>query len=228
MYDPIDSTLKGVSARWVVELAPSELVLLSGMELAPSRSISRFVEGAVEIPYARVRVSAFRLGEAILVAALSANAEARAIRLEARPRKGLLNLRSSNSLFVEPSEGLTIWPAESLEAKVRTVAEELRSRGRNHIANVVYHIVAGNYLEPWQQIARRVEKGLEARGLLQRASTSEVDHRDFEPSIISTARRQAMNLRALLLEHERDDPETWRLLIAGVKNGMALARPRFV
>lgn len=206
--------------------APSELALLNGERFTRAQVfLGATGDPQVMLLHADVNVSAVQLGQALLAIALLANHQAHAIRLEPRPKKGLLGLSSTDSLFADPGEQDVTWPAGSLEAKIRPIAERLAADGTHEVQQIIASLVPRS-AEPWATIAGLVVEGLHARGLVEDAAIGDPDFFDKSRSVLPDATKKLAAdqkpgpVEQLLSDCERDQPELWQRLIEQIKQAV--------
>lgn len=207
-------------------LAPSELALLNGERFTTAQVLLGATgDPQVMLLHADVNVSAVQLGQALLAIALLANNQARAIRLEPRPKKTLLGLSSTDSLFADPGGQEVTWPTGSLEAKIRLIADGLAADGQNEVQQIVAALVPRS-VEPWATIAGLVVDGLNSRGLVKGAAISDPDFFDQSRSILPDATKKLAAdqklgpVEQLLHDCERDQPELWQRLNEHIKQAI--------
>jgi hypothetical protein len=207
-------------------LAPSESALLHGERFTTAQVfLGATGDAQVMLLHADVHVSARQLGQALLAIALLANNQARAIRLEPRPKKQLLGLSSSDSLFADPGGQDVTWPAGSLEAKIRPIVDRLAPDGDNEVQQIVAALVPRSS-EPWAAVAGLVTDGLGARGLLEQAPIVEPDlfaesrWRLPEETRKLAADQKLGPVEQLLSDCERDQPELWQRLTEHIRLGI--------
>jgi hypothetical protein len=199
-------------------LAPSELALLHGERFTRAQVLLGATgDPQVMLLHADVNVSAVQLGQALLAIAVLANNQARAIRLEPRPKKTLLGLSSTDSLFADAGEQNVTWPTGSLEAKIRPLADSLAAKGENEVQQIVAALVPRS-TEPWATIAGLVVDGLNERSLVEGAAILAPDFFDQSRSILPDSTRKLAAdqklgpVEQLLSDCERDQPEIWQRL----------------
>jgi hypothetical protein len=199
-------------------LAPSELALLNGERFTRAQVLLGATgDPQVMLLHADVNVSARQLGSALLAVALLANNQARAIRLEPRPKKALLGLSSTDSLFADPGGEDVTWPSGSLEAKIRPIVDGLAAKGENEVKQIIATLVPRSR-EPWATIAGLVVNGLGSRGLLDSAPIVDPDlYEKGRWTLSESTRKLAADqklgpVEQLLSDCERDQTELWQRL----------------
>lgn len=196
-------------------LTPSELLLLHGDELVPAP-----VEGALEdpgtvLPHTEERVSTRELARLLLVAAVLANEDAHAIRLETCERPQGDGLRVG--LYLRPGNIMPDWPDKSLEEAIDFLVGWAAHNGHNEVWDLVYHLLERDDRRPERLIQSMAEEGMGNRGLLQPCGDEDCP---FMPTrwvlrgrmARFVARESAQPLRALLERTRAERPEIWHLL----------------
>ncbi|HZG65862.1 MAG TPA: hypothetical protein VEZ12_03915 [Herpetosiphonaceae bacterium] len=199
-------------------LAPTELALLHGERFTTAQVLLGATgDPQVMLLHADVHVSARQLGQALLQIAFLANDQARAIRLEPRPKKKLFGLSSTDALFADPGGQNVSWPAGSLESRIRPLVDRLAADGDNDVQSIIAALVERS-AEPWALVSGLVAEGLGSRGLLQQAPMVEPDlFPQSRWTLPEDTRRMAADqkigpVEQLLGDCERDRPELWQRL----------------
>ena len=199
-------------------LAPTELALLHGERFTTAQVLLGATgDPQVMLLHADVHVSARQLGQALLQIAFLANDQAKAIRLEPRPKKKLFGLSSTDALFADPGGQNVSWPAGSLESRIRPLVDRLAADGDNDVQSIIAALVERS-AEPWALVSGLVAEGLGSRGLLQQAPLVEPDlFPQSRWTLPEDTRRMAADqkigpVEQLLGDCERDRPELWQRL----------------
>lgn len=204
-------------------LTASELVLLQGDQFA-----KRVLMGNIALLHVDASVSAAQLGEAMLAVAFLACERVGTLRLEVRPKKAFLGLRTVDTLYAEPGDGGYAWPRPSIEASLHPLAVEwAEAKAQNEINNIVHTLLREDSDAPWQALIERVKTDMAARGLLQ--ATEQRTLKIFtttkyhlpETTAGLAARQSASSLQALLDDCQRTRPQVWKLLAAGFKKAVS-------
>jgi len=204
---------------------PSELVFLSGQLFAEKAWV-----GNVSLLHTEAKVSATQLGQAMFAAAFLAADQAGSIRLEVRQKKVLLGLGKADVLYVDPGDPAVAWPEQSLESRLRTLAEEWqRDRGRqNEVAHVLYSLLGQDSANPWQEAVELVKAGLAARGLLRKVEERKLkifvfSHYELPESTSAMLPGQPVEpVQRLLAECKSSRPQIWKLLVAGINKAIKM------
>jgi len=200
-------------------LTASELVLLKGDHFA-----KHVVMGNVDLLHVDAKVSAAQLGETMLAVAFLACERVGTVRLEVRPKRAFLGLRTVDTLYAEPGDGGYAWPKPSIEATLQPLALEwAEDKAQNEVANIVYTLLREDSVNPWQALIDRVKADMAARGLLQTSEQrtlkvfTSIKYHLPEATAGLAARQSEGSLQALLDECQRTRPQVWKLLLAGLK-----------
>jgi len=201
-------------------LTASELVLLKGDAFAKQAPLG----GNIDLLHVDAKVSAAELGQVMLAVAFLACERVSTVRLEVRPKRALMGLRTVDALYAEPGDGGYAWPAPSIEAALQPLAMEwAEDKAQNEVSNVVYSLFGEDSPNPWNTLLTRVKGDLAARGLLraieERTLKLFTTTRYTLPDITAAlAERQTVaSLQALLDDCERARPQVWKLMLAGLK-----------
>jgi len=204
-------------------LTASELVLLKGEHFAKHVAM-----GNVDLLHVDAKVSAAQLGEAMLAEAFLACERVGTLRLEVRPKRAFLGLRTVDALYAEPGDGGYSWPKPSIEASLQPLAMEwAENKAQNEVTNIVYSLFREDSANPWQALIARVKADMAARGLLETSEQrtlkvfTSVRYHLPEPIAALAARQSEASLQALLDDCQRTRPLVWKLLVAGLKKAAA-------
>lgn len=199
-------------------LTASELVLLKGEHF--SRHVA---SGNVDLLHIDAKVSAAELGRSMLAVAFLACERVGTLRLEIRPKRAFLGLRTVDTLYAEPGDGGYAWPKPSIEASLYPLAVEwAEDKAQNEVTNIVHTLFREDSTNPWQALIERTKADLAARGMLrtseQRALKVFTSVRYHLPDTTTSlaARQSETSLQALMDDCERTRPQVWKLLIAGL------------
>ena len=204
-------------------LTASELVLLKGDHFA-----KQVVLGNIDLLHVDAKVSAAQLGEAMLAVAFLACERVGTLRLEVRPKRAFLGLRTVDTLYAEPGDGGYAWPKPSIEASLHPLAVEwAEDKAQNEVTNIVYTLLREDSGAPWQALIERAKADMAARGLLrtseQRTLKIFTTTRYHLPDATAglAARQSVGSLQALLDDCQRTRPQVWKLLTAGLKKAVS-------
>ena len=204
-------------------LAPSELVLFKGEQFA-KKSFS----GNIKLLHTDTKVSAKGVGQAIMLAALLANEQTGAVRLEVGQKKALMGLRKVNTLFVTPGDITVSWPDNSLESEIRPLAEQLLAdKGRNEVSTIFYTWLRKDSANPWQSAVEYIKDGLASRGCLDKIEQKKLKiftltHYELPESTSSLAAQQSAEpIKQLLTTCEQTRPEVWKFLVKHIKTAIS-------
>lgn len=205
-------------------LTPSELVFLNGQLFAEKAWV-----GNVSLLHTEAKVSATQLGQAMLAAAFLAADQAGSIRLEVRQKKVLLGLGKAEALFADPGDPAVVWPEQSLESRLRELADQWwHNGGRNEVAYVLYGLLGQDSANPWQDAVEMVKAGLAARGLLHKVEERKLkiltfSHYELPESTSAMLLRQPIEpVQQLLAECQSARPPVWKLLVADIKKAIKM------
>jgi hypothetical protein len=141
-------------------LTPSEVVVLLG---------DRFVEAAGMLGYKEevltsgVKVNTEKLARPVLQAALLANQERGAFRLELERRKAMFGLLSREVVVARPGAASAPWPEGSLEGTLAGLA----GSGPVDVYEMVTRLLGKDRDDPSGTVIGMVKAGLAGRGLLE-------------------------------------------------------------
>ena len=200
-------------------LTASELVLLKGDHFA-----KHVVMGNVDLLHVDAKVSAAELGQSMVAVAFLACERVGTVRLEVRPKRAFLGLRTVDTLYAEPGDGGYAWPKPSIEGSLHPLAMEwAEDKAQNEVTNIVHTLFREDCANPWEALIERTKADLAARGLLrtseQRALKVFTSVRYHLPDTTAglAARQSEASLQALLDDCQRTRPQVWKFLIAGLK-----------
>jgi hypothetical protein len=203
-------------------LAPSELVFLNGESFAKKAMV-----GNVKLLHSGNNVSVAQLGQAIMAVAILACEQAGVIRLEVRPKKALLGLRTVNGLYVVPTGYVVAWPVYSLESMVRPLAEQLQAdKESNEVINILYSWLREDTASPWQSSIELLKEGMAARGILTKVEERKlmvlkVTHYEFPASSAALVGQFSVEPYRQLLEIcQNSRPDVWKLLVQQIKEAI--------
>lgn len=203
-------------------LAPSEIVLLNGEQFA-----TKARTGNVDLLHTEASVSAEQLAQAMLAAAILANAQAGAIRLDVREKKALLGFRKVSRLYAVPDQASASWPAGCLESEVRPLSEQLLAGGdNNEVSSVLVAWLKADSSNPWQSAIELVKAGLASRYLLDTIeekrlkvfTTTRYELPDSTATLI--AQQPIEPIQQLLQACQDNEPEMWKLLQNEIKSAI--------
>lgn len=197
---------------------PSELVALFGEHFAGEGGMLAAKEEAL---VSRVKVSAEKLAHAALAAALLANEQAGAVRLEHRKGKALFGLVSTEKLHVVLGEREAAWPDGTLEASVALLAH-----GGPTVAELFQSVIAAESHNPGQRVCSMVKAGLAGRDLMDVAEKKMLGLITVPQFILrDEVRRMAMAashqpVLAMLQRTERERPDIWEKVMKDIRAAM--------
>ncbi len=203
---------------------PSELVLLNGQLFAEKAWM-----GNVKLLHVDAQVSATQLGQAMFAAAFLAADQAGSIQLQVRQKKVLLGLGKADALFADPGDPAVVWPKQSLESRLRELAEQWqRSGSRHEVANVLYSLLGQDSASPCQEAVDMVKAGLAARELLRKVEERKLkifvlSHYELPESTSAMLLGQPVEpVQQLLAECKGSHPQIWKLLMAGINKAIKM------
>ena len=208
------------------QLTPSEIIFLGKKPFFdPSESLeTRFLLSAPEIAFER----------RMLAAALIANQEAGAFRLEVLEGKNFFGLLSFSKLLVVPQSREIEWRFPSLEAKLVLIASQLEGGRENRVSEIVYDWMVGDDKKQWGRVHDHVLGHLMARELLKKSDEREKDFflRHFGPIRFSTpsstldlvSQAPVSLVIDMFSDFERTQPNLWRQLLKEIAMGVKRAQ----
>lgn len=141
-------------------LTPSEIMVLRGDRFAEPAGMLGYRE---EVLTSGIKVSTEKLARPLLMAALFANREAGALRLEVQQRKAMFGLVSREVAVAHPGPSPAPWPEGTLE---RTLAA-MASGGPVEVYDMVMRLIGQDRRDPSGWVIGMVKAGLAGRGLLE-------------------------------------------------------------
>ena len=203
-------------------LTPSEVVFLNGEKFAKKVTL-----GNIELMHTDAKVSQTDLGLAILMAAVLADEQVGAFRLETQERKAMLGLRKVRKLFAIPATPSQALPEHSLEATFSALAAQLTPQEDDDISTLFYVWLGEDSFAPWNTAFERLKAGMAQRGLLEAAEEKKL--KVFTVTNYTLPERTARLLqgqssqpvKALLENCQRARPEVWKLLESGIKKAIS-------
>ena len=202
-------------------LTPSELIYLSGEKYSPKKALIN----NTKLMHIDLSVATNELVHAMLCAAFLASEQEGAIRLAVRSVKRLLG--SKEELFADPGPAGGIWPAPSIENMIFTNSRDLFGRDRNTVRAIVYNLLDSNCIAPGSAIIELLKPYLAKRGWF---TTGEKKALGFIPyvtyqvppaTIAGAAQFPMERINGLITNTNRTKPQIWKLLMAGIKAGIA-------
>jgi hypothetical protein len=209
-------------------LAPSEVIVLHGAAFAePKRGLSLH-DVDFELVQEGKKVSARQLGQTVLAAALIANEQVGVVRLEVREKKALFGLRKVNALYVEPGTAGSSWPANSIEAQIRPLAEATKPGKPKEVKDVVVDLLRQDTSNPWHSTAVLVKEGMGARDLLESAQrkTMKIFSVAYwklpeDSKLVEQTESDVAAVKAMLADYQQSQPEKWKLLVSQIESAIA-------
>jgi len=198
-------------------------VLLKGEQFA-KKSFS----GNIKLLHTDNKVSAKEISQVMLMAALLANEQAGAVRLEVGRKKALLGLRKVNTLFVTPGDITLSWPDNSLESEIPTLAKQLLAdKERNEVSTILYTWMRKDSSNPWHSAVELVKEGMASRGYLEKIGQKKLKfftltHYELPESTSSLAAQQSAEpIKQLLITCEQTRSEVWKFLVKHIKTAVS-------
>ena len=202
-------------------LTPSELVYLNGEKYSPKKALIN----NTKLMHIDLNVATNELVHAMLCTAFLASEQEGAIRLAVRSVKHLLG--SKEELFADPGPAGKIWPEPSIENLICTNSRDLFGRDRNTVKAIVYNLLDSDCIAPGSAIIELTKPYLAQRKLF---TTGEKKALGFIPivtyqapptTIVGAAQFPMERINLLLANTQRTRPQIWKLLLAGIKSGIA-------
>lgn len=204
----------------MINFTPSEIVVLFPDVFADDIGIFtrtiRLADGR--------EVASASLGIAAAQAAMLANREAKAVRLNVRERSALFGLVTSRRVVAAAAGGTVPWPSGTLEA---AVAERVPGSGVE-VTSLFRDIIEVDRIDPWAWLVSRVEAGLATRGLLTAEQIRRLLIFSAVRFSLPAPTRDAANAvgpahtRALLHRTEVEEPTLWKCLDRSLRSAVAL------
>lgn len=197
---------------------PSELVVLFGEKFAEEGGMLAAKEEAL---VSRMKVSAEKLAHAALAAALLANEQTGAVRLEHRKGKALFGLMDTEKLHVVLGDREATWPDGTIESTVALLAH-----GGPTIAELFQSAIGSESHNPGQQVCAMVKAGLAGRDLMDVAERKMLGMITVPHFVLrDEVRRMAMAespapIQAMLRDAEKNRPQIWEQLIKEIRAAM--------
>jgi len=203
-------------------LTPSEVIFLNGELFAKKVTL-----GNVQLLHSDEKVSLNQLGQAILTAAILADEQAGAFRLEVQERKAMLGLRKVQKLFAVPANAREDLPEYSLEATLSDLAVRLKPEDKNDISTIIYTWLRKDTFSAWSTAMDLVKAGMGKRGLLEAQDVKKL--KIFTETVYTLPERivrlikgQSVEpVKALLENCARTRPEVWKLLDSSIKKAIS-------
>ncbi|MHB1356154.1 MAG: hypothetical protein ACYCZF_09290 [Anaerolineae bacterium] len=202
-------------------LTPSELVYLNGEKYSPKKALIN----NSKLMHTDQSVATNELINAMLCIAFLASEQEGAILLAVRTEKRLLGSREA--LYADPGQVNRIWPVPSIESLVCDNSRALYSNNKNLVRAIVYNLLDSDTVAPGSAIIELLKPYLAKRALL---TTGEKKVLGFIPSVTyqlpqstidGAAQFPMERINNLITNTSRSRPQIWKLLIAGIKAGIA-------
>jgi len=201
-------------------LTPSELVYLNGEQYAKKRMINN-----VKLLHADLSVSASELAYAMLATAFLASETEGALRLVVGKRKALLGSR--DELCAEPGPAGNIWPKPSIESNLIDTINKTAPRDTCFVSTLVYNLLSADSSSPGADIVNLSKPYMARRRLIieEEKKTLAIFTTytyTLPPATLQGARQFPMErINQMLNTARQTRPELWKMLIAGLKSGIA-------
>lgn len=202
-------------------LTPSELIYLNGEKYAPKKAIIN----NTRLMHVAIDVATKELANAMIVIAFLASEQEGAIRLTVRSVKHLLS--SKDELFADPGPAGAIWPAPSIESLICSNSRALERAGKNSIRGIVYNLLDADAFSPGSAIIELLKPNLGQRGLITVGEKKvlgfipSVTYQMPQSTIAGAAQFPMERINTLLNNTQRTRPQIWKLLLDGIKGGIA-------
>ncbi|MHB9033912.1 MAG: hypothetical protein ACYC6L_12810 [Anaerolineae bacterium] len=201
-------------------LTPSELIYLSGELYAKKAFINN-----IKLLHSDLSVSTSELVNTMLAAAFLASEAEGILRLVPGKRKTLIGGR--DVLLAEPAASRTIWPIPSLETQLFTNSQMLVGRAQNFVSGIVYQLLEADCVSPGAEIIDLCKPYLAERGLVEQGEKKilgflKTDTYSLPAATLQGSRQFPMDRINLLLNTtQQARPDVWKLLLSGIKSGIA-------
>ena len=198
-------------------LTPSERVLVFGDRFSSSAGMLGYNEVVLS---SGNKVDVDKLAQAMFAAALLADEQAGAIRLEPRQGKAMFGLMKTEKLHVAPGRKQVGWPQGSLEAVIAASVQQHPT-----VEDLVQAIVGERSNSPGQIVCTRAKAALAARGVLvaEEKKTLKVFTSvaySLPPATRAAAEQTgAGHVEQMLRACRQQRPKLWADLDRGIKAG---------
>jgi hypothetical protein len=202
-------------------LTPSELVYLNGEKYSPKKALIN----NTKLVHIDQSVATNELVNAMLCAAFLANELEGTLRFAVRIEKHLLS--SKELLYADPAPVGRIWPEPSIESLICTNSQALAGSGKNSVRGIVYNLLDSDSAAPGSAIIELCKPYLAKRGLF---TTGEKKALGFIPIVTYQVPQSTMTgaaqfpmdrINKLINSTSQTRPQVWKLLMAGIKAGIA-------
>jgi hypothetical protein len=204
-------------------LIPSEQVLLNAATLVPKGGLL----DKYKVLGTEVEVSKKQLARLVYAAAFLALEQAGDIRLEVRPKKALLGLRTVQALYAQPVDGPHAWPQVSLEAHLLSLAEQLQAKkGQNEVNNIIYAFLGKDVVDPYDLAIQMVYERLADRSVVtvveeKKLKIFTVRRFALPEATAAVALGYAETARQFIAAGEVGKGELWKMLLAQIDKGIS-------
>ena len=202
-------------------LTPSELIYLSGEKYSPKKALIN----NTKLMHIDLSVATNELVHAMLCIAFLASEQEGAIRLVVRIEKHLFG--SKEVLFSDSGAVGRIWPEPSIESLICSNSYTLAGSAKNSVRAIVYNLLDSDCIAPGSAIIELLKPYLAKRGWF---TTGEKKALGFIPyvtyqvppaTIAGAAQFPMERINGLITNTNRTKPQIWKLLMAGIKAGIA-------
>lgn len=201
-------------------LTPCELVYLNGEKYAKKHFINN-----VKLMHVDLSVSSDQLAHAMLSSAFLACESEGVLSLQAGKQKRLIGSR--DVVYAQATGTGAVWPQPSIEYRIAVLCQALAQRGNNTISGVVYALLQADCTAPATEIIELCKPYLAQRGLViqgKKKALGFIPVTTYElPSttVQGAAQFPMERINQMLLNAQQTRPELWKLLIDGIKRGIA-------
>jgi hypothetical protein len=202
------------------EFTPSDLVILFGDRFAP--------EAGILMPREEVLTSGKKIGNeglalAAVRAALLANEQAGAIRLEKGTKKVMFGLMKKETMNVVVTGSPPAWPQGSMEAAVAAAA----ARGTPNVEELVAALIVKQRTDPSKHLLDIARIGMALRGLLAAEETKKLKILTTIKYTLPDPVRARLNpadadeVKSILDSDDRTRPDISRAVTKAIKSAIA-------
>jgi hypothetical protein len=202
-------------------LTPSELIYLNGEKYSPKKALIN----NTKLIHNEQNVATNELVHAMLCAAFLASEQEGAVRLAVRIEKRLLS--SKEVLFADPGAVGRVWPEPSIESIICSNSYALASSAKNSVRAIVYNLLDADCVAPGSAIIELLKPYLAKRSLFTTGEKKAlgfitiVTYQVPQKTIAGAAQFPMDRINNLITNTSRSRPQIWKLLMAGIKAGIA-------
>lgn len=201
-------------------LTPSELIYLNGEKYAKKHFVNN-----IKLMHMDLSVSSDELAHAMLSSAFLACEAEGVLNLQVGKQKRLIGSRDVIYALVTGTGA--VWPNPSLEFRIVSLSQALAEQGNNTISGIVYALLNSDCTAPATEIIYLCKPYMAQRGLVIKGKKKALGFIPLTTYELPTTTVQGAaqfpmdRINRMLLTTQQTRPEVWRLLIDGIKRGIA-------